>query len=65
MDTIAISSAPGADPCRFGSDFGNGVNNGPGVNGGAEPVTDETLGQSTAGSLLTSLFEAYARKVKG
>jgi len=62
VDTLAISSAPGADPGQFGSDFGVGVNRG--VEGGAEFVTGKTLGRSTARSLLNALLEACARKVK-
>ena len=64
VDTIAISSALDADPGQFGSDFGDGVNSGPGVEVGAESVTGEMLGRSTAGSLLNALLEAYARKVE-
>ena len=64
VDTIGISLTPGADPGRLGSDFGDGVDHGPEVEGGAELVTGETLGKSAAGSMLNALFEAYARKVK-
>ena len=64
VDTVATSSTTGTDLGRFGSDFGTGVNHGPSVEGGANPVTGETLGQSTAGSMLNALLDAYARKVK-
>ena len=64
MDAIAISSVPGANPGQFGSDLVDGVNDDPGFGGGAGLVTGETLGRSTAGSLLNALLEAYAGKAK-
>lgn len=65
VDTTAISPASSVDLGRFGPDFGTGVSYGPGAEGGAEPVTGETLGlRSAAGSLLDALLEAYARKMR-
>ena len=64
VDPVAISLTLGADLGQFGSDFRGGVGHGLSVEGGAKPVTDETLGRSTAGSLLNALLDAYAHKVK-
>jgi len=61
----AISSASAAGPGQLGSDSGTGIHNGTGVEGGANPVTGETLGwRSAAGTLMDTLLKSYARKVK-
>ena len=65
VDATAVPPTSSIGLDRSGPDFGIGVCDGFGAEGGTKHMTGEMLGQrSIAGSVLNALLEAYAHKIK-